>query len=429
MRANSGVKGFDRSFQVRPYGTFGDDWLDLGTDTARNARDPVSSVMTAHYPMPSEVKNSTALNWMLRLPEDRQLVGIVQVLSHRQSDRRAGGLVAAADREGFLDDAVFAGLKDLIRGAVEAIAFVDRELSLKEAEKKAEQQLAEGRQQTRDAIVEIESDRTLTMPQRVRIVQILEESQERSEREIGGKKEREQQLEVMSLLGVVGGFMTHEFGVALAELRAARRELAELAAEHASFGPRVEALDASIAALKGFVAYSRAYVGGVRNQTGKPYAVRPRLSHVSKAFGPYAEKRQIEVPIDVDRDVIAPAVPPSLYDGIAQNLFTNALKALTRSEKLDRRIVFRAWNEGSWHRLQVSDTGDGIPAPIKDLVFDPLFTTTESRNADPLGSGMGLGLALVRRGAQAFGGAAELVDPPPGFATCVQVRLPREVAQ
>lgn len=57
------------------------------------------------------------------------------------------------------------------------------------------------------------------------------------------------------------------------------------------------------------------------------------------------------------------------------------------------------------------------------FVFDPLFTTTENRR-DPLGSGMGLGLALVRRGAEAFGGKAELVAPPPGFATCIEIRLP-----
>ena len=55
--------------------------------------------------------------------------------------------------------------------------------------------------------------------------------------------------------------------------------------------------------------------------------------------------------------------------------------------------------------------------------FDPLFTTTKSRN-DPLGSGMGLGLSLVRRSAEVYGGSAELVAPPSGFSTCFRVRLP-----
>ena len=116
-------------------------------------------------------------------------------------------------------------------------------------------------------------------------------------------------------------------------------------------------------------------------------------------------------------------VPVSLYNGIALNLYTNALKAVTAKIGGAGKIAFRAWNEGKWHFLEVSDNGIGIPSALQERVFDPLFTTTESQN-DPLGSGMGLGLALVRRGAEAFGGRAELVSPPPDYATCVRIRLP-----
>ena len=88
------------------------------------------------------------------------------------------------------------------------------------------------------------------------------------------------------------------------------------------------------------------------------------------------------------------------------------------------RIAFRAWNDKKWHYLQVSDTGIGIPDSLQSWVFNPLFTTTDL-DADPLGSGMGLGLSLVKRGAEAFGGKVELVTAPPGFSTCVQIRLPQ----
>lgn len=121
---------------------------------------------------------------------------------------------------------------------------------------------------------------------------------------------------------------------------------------------------------------------------------------------------------------MAPLVPASLYNGIALNLYTNALKAVTAKVGTSQGVIaFRAWNDSRWHNLEVSDTGIGIASALKDRVFDPLFSTTESRN-DPLGSGMGLGLALVKRGVEAFGGNAELVSPPPDFTTCVRVRLP-----
>ena len=428
IRENSGVKVFDRSFQMRPYGMPGDDWLGLTGDAVRSLREPVSPIMQKHYPMEPSVKSSTALNWMLRLPEDRQLIGVVQVSGRREAEGQRTGLIAAADREGFLDNAAFKSLAMLIRGAVEAIAYTDREVTLEEARLAAEEQVARSREATQEAIRDIEADRTLTFAQRNRIVQVLEQSQDREERQRKGAKERDQQLEVMSLLGVVAGFMTHEFGVALSELSAARKELQRLSASVPEFADRVKAFDGHIEALRGFVKYSRAYVEGARAPSGKPYAARPRLMHVTKAFERYADKRDIEVVVDVEADVLAPQVPPSLYDGIAQNLFTNALKALTRSTRTtNRRISFRAWNEGGWHHLQVSDTGAGIPDPIRDLVFDPLFTTTDTRNADPLGSGMGLGLALVRRGAAAFGGSADLANPPPGFTTCVEVKFPRQI--
>lgn len=88
-----------------------------------------------------------------------------------------------------------------------------------------------------------------------------------------------------------------------------------------------------------------------------------------------------------------------------------------------KEIVFRAWNEDGDHYLEVSDTGIGIPLALKGRIFDPLFTTTAA-NRDPLGSGMGLGLTLVQRGVKAFGGKVALIDPPPGYSTCFQVRLP-----
>ena len=65
----------------------------------------------------------------------------------------------------------------------------------------------------------------------------------------------------------------------------------------------------------------------------------------------------------------------------------------------------------------------GIPTALRDRLFEPFFTTTESAD-DPLGSGMGLGLTLVRRGVEAYGGRVRVVDPPPEFSTCVQVQLP-----
>lgn len=423
VRENSGVLVFDRGFQVRPYGMAGDDWLGLVRDAARNERHPQSGIAKKHFAMSKEVQAAPSENWMLRLPESAQLVGAVHVEGAPTTEAGDKGLVAAADREGFVMNEGYAELVDMVRGAVEAIAYADRRLQQEVDQAEAERKLQESREQTEAAIEEVENYEGLSPAQKTKIVSMLVESQQRIEQQEEGAKEREKQLEIMSLLGVIGGFMTHEFGVAITELRDAQRELNELAKTHPQFAERAVSFARHAEALEGFVAYSRAYVEGAKVRPSKPYAARPRIRQVVKVFGQYAEDRGIKVDIDVDPDVMVPLIPAALYNGIVQNLFTNALKAVTAAVDGGRVIAFRAWNDRRGHYLQVSDTGIGIPAPVRNRVFDPLFTTTDSRK-DPLGSGMGLGLALVERGAAAFGGKAQLADPPPGFSTCVEIRFP-----
>ncbi|MCY4560057.1 MAG: HAMP domain-containing sensor histidine kinase, partial [Chloroflexi bacterium] len=220
-------------------------------------------------------------------------------------------------------------------------------------------------------------------------------------------------------------------GVALQELEETQADLIRLAQELPQYQASANTFTKHIKKLKDFVTYSSGYIHGARSAPEKPYTVRPRLAQVRRIFGKYAEERNIHIDITVERDLIAPMVPVSLYNGIALNLYTNALKAVTaKTGEHQGTIAFRAWNDARWHYLEVSDTGIGIPAALHDRVFDPLFTTTKSpfttaksRN-DPLGSGMGLGLSLVRRGAEAFGGSAELVQATSGFSTCIRVRLP-----
>ena len=425
---NNGVAVFDRSFRVPPYGYPHDDWLQLQTDAARNRRNPRSEIAKKHFDMPQSVRAAPSLNWMLRLPQSLQLVGLVQVEGRRIEElnphQAEEGLMASADREGFVENRAFEQLRDLIRGAVEAIAFVDRKLQM-EAEEAQQRRLVETLQdQTRAAIAEVQANSDIAAADKVRIVSALAQTQHLALRQQEASREREQQLEVMSLLGVVAGFMTHEFGVALQELEDANKRLVELAGARPDFELTAKTFAGHIKQLKEFATYSSGYIRGARSTPTEPYAVKPRLQQVKRIFGKYADQRNIKVEVSAENGLMAPLVPVSLYNGLALNLYTNALKAVTAKAGMKRgKVAFRAWNEGRWHYLEVSDTGIGVPTALYERVFDPLFTTTQARN-DPLGSGMGLGLTLVRRGVEAFGGSADLVPPSDDFATCIRVRLP-----
>ena len=430
VKDHGGVAVFDRRFRVHPYGFPGDDWLSLSADAAKNVRDPRSTLARKFFSMPEEVKRSTQLNYMLRLPYPEQLVGVVQVAGKRtkDGDDEDIGLVPAADREGFVANAAFEELRDFIRGAVEAIASADRELQLEEEKIEADRLLDELKKETKDAIEEIESDKTISRSTRLSLIRSLTNTQVLAEQAGEISRKREETMEVMSLLGVIAGFMTHEFGTAVDDLEKAKTKLRSLGRKHPELNEDAASIEQRLENLREFVTYSQGYIRGAANRPSKPFTVRPRILQVIRVFGKYADDRNIKVSTNIDADLLAPLVPVSLYNGLALNLFTNALKAVTAKVGAgEREISFRAWNENKQHHLEVSDTGIGIPEVLRTRIFDPLFTTTSS-NADPLGSGMGLGLTLVRRGAEAFGGRVAVVAPPPGFSTCLRVRLPLDTS-
>lgn len=75
------------------------------------------------------------------------------------------------------------------------------------------------------------------------------------------------------------------------------------------------------------------------------------------------------------------------------NLIVNAAHAIAdvvgKSGKKGL-IRVRTVNEDTKVRIEIADTGCGIPAEIHDRIFDPFFTTKE------VGRGSGQGLAIAR---------------------------------
>lgn len=68
-------------------------------------------------------------------------------------------------------------------------------------------------------------------------------------------------------------------------------------------------------------------------------------------------------------------------------------------------------------RLEVNDTGHGIPPGILPQIFDPFFTTK------PIGEGTGLGLSTVAGIARNHGGFVR-VNSTPGAGSKFMVFLP-----
>jgi C4-dicarboxylate-specific signal transduction histidine kinase len=97
--------------------------------------------------------------------------------------------------------------------------------------------------------------------------------------------------------------------------------------------------------------------------------------------------RQVEVRLSLDGGEPRVMGNPIQLEQVLMNLLTNARDAVANARI--REISVRSSVEGANVRLQVSDTGPGIPVGLEQRIFDPFFTTKD------VGEGTGLGLSIV----------------------------------
>lgn len=116
---------------------------------------------------------------------------------------------------------------------------------------------------------------------------------------------------------------------------------------------------------------------------------------------------------------------PTEVSQILMNLATNSFHALQASggevhvslDEVDLHEAATVGAPGRFLRLEVRDTGPGIPRELQQKVFEPYFTTKER------GRGTGLGLSMVHGMARDLGGFVELVSRP-ATGTAIQVLIP-----
>jgi len=126
----------------------------------------------------------------------------------------------------------------------------------------------------------------------------------------------------------------------------------------------------------------------------------------------------VAVSVQTDPSVGEVATDEAMVRQVLDNLLSNALDALPGGGRIEVSTVL----EGERVRVEVADTGAGIPPETLARVFDPFFTTK-----DP-GRGSGLGLAISLTLAEAMGGALT-VESKPGAGSRFRLWLPRRTPE
>lgn len=133
-----------------------------------------------------------------------------------------------------------------------------------------------------------------------------------------------------------------------------------------------------------------------------------------------ANAKQVELQLHVDSPVVG-LFDPDLMDRLIWNLTDNAIKFTPSGGNVDVHVE----DSDDHARLNVSDTGPGIPSEKLDRVFERFFSLDEARKAPADVSGSGLGLSIARAIVMLHGGEINATNRPGGGATFT-VRVPRQ---
>jgi signal transduction histidine kinase len=126
--------------------------------------------------------------------------------------------------------------------------------------------------------------------------------------------------------------------------------------------------------------------------------------------------RTVAFALDVDASCVVLAEPVLLHQ-VVLNLVTNAVQAL-EGRPAPRVAITVAATADARVELTVTDNGPGLPAAVRERLFEAYVTSRAARG------GTGLGLAVVRTiVTEVLGGAVHAGDGPEGGARFV-VLLP-----
>jgi signal transduction histidine kinase len=137
------------------------------------------------------------------------------------------------------------------------------------------------------------------------------------------------------------------------------------------------------------------------------------VAAVGRLLFHYAARRSVQLQADVSGDLPQLAISADGLHQVLLNLLQNAVDATREGGRVE--VCAHALATGQVE-LSVRDQGPGIPASLRERVFEPFFTTRE-------GGVGGLGLAISRRIAEEAGGSLEL-ESEIGVGTVMRLQLP-----
>jgi len=145
----------------------------------------------------------------------------------------------------------------------------------------------------------------------------------------------------------------------------------------------------------------------------KPADLQSLIRHSVKLVEKQAQAKEIKVETVLPNEIAPASVDPDRLNQVFLNLFLNAIEAMENRGTMT--VALSKETQPPRVRIDVTDTGPGIPEQDLEHIFDPYFTTRQT--------GTGLGLAIVHKIIESHKGEVK-VESKVGKGTTVTVFLP-----
>lgn len=175
----------------------------------------------------------------------------------------------------------------------------------------------------------------------------------------------------------------------------------------------------------------RAAAAGLTRDAERMARIVDQLLDVARLEARRAELTEVDL-VRVVRETLADLAPLALAEGkelelaapnapivvrgdagalsdALRNLLENALRVTPAGGAVETAV-------GADGAIEVRDRGPGVPAPMRERVFEPFQRGERSDGAARRGAGAGLGLAIVAETAALHGGSVAVSDRPGGGA-------------
>ena len=156
----------------------------------------------------------------------------------------------------------------------------------------------------------------------------------------------------------------------------------------------------------------------------EPVDCRTLVGDVAESLGPQARGKGLDFGVDMPDHAVLLHTDRRAFNQILINLVGNAIK-FTQEGRVQLVLEDHGSGPGRTVRVQVHDTGPGIPAPDQPRLFEAFSRAENSDRRHH--EGTGLGLHLSRKLAEALGGSVSFVSDGQAHGCTFTVEFPEAV--